>query len=107
MLPAGVNDQGDVFILGYAVVSLFVLYVFHTELTAERGSTSLLILAAVAAIVMVGTDVFGKALFLHALELPVQTIAASLLMLAFVRRYYEVRDIPLRSITPPELAVTR
>jgi hypothetical protein len=61
------------------------------ELVAPRDSATFLALAAAASIVMVLTDAFAHARALKAVELPAQTLAATLLMFAFVSRYREVR----------------
>jgi hypothetical protein len=108
LLPTGKNAPDDVFVLAYAVVSIFILYVFHTELVAERGSTALLMAAALAAIVMVLSDAFAHALVLKALELPAQTLADSLLMFAFLRRYREVQALEAQpSVIRQEIMVGR
>jgi hypothetical protein len=92
VIPGGTNAPDDIFILGYAFIGVGVLYVFHTELVAERGSTALLAVAAVSAIVMVLTDAFAHALALKAVELPAQTLADTFLMFAFLTRFLEVRS---------------
>ncbi|HLF76968.1 MAG TPA: hypothetical protein VJB57_05700 [Dehalococcoidia bacterium] len=108
VIPGGLNSPDDIFILMYAVISIFILYVFHTELVAPRGSTALLIAAAVAALIMVASDVFARSLALQAIELPAQTLADSLLMFAFISRYREVRAIAVRAEVPNQkLAMTR
>lgn len=92
-LPGGTNSPDDILVLGYAVVGIAVLYVFHTELVADRASSALLLCAALSAIVMILCDAFAHNLALKALELPAQTLADTLLMFAFVTRYREVRAL--------------
>jgi hypothetical protein len=97
LMPIGTNATDDIFILSYAVVAVFVLYIFHTELVAPRASSGLLVAAAVSSVVMVLTDAFARSLALQALELPAQTLAATLLMFAFIARYREVRQAEVSS----------
>ncbi|MGE0056844.1 MAG: hypothetical protein AB7T32_02550 [Dehalococcoidia bacterium] len=106
LLPGGTNSKDDILVLGYAVIGVTVLYVFHTELVANRASSALLLGAALAAIVMILCDAFAHALALKALELPAQTLADTLLMFAFVTRYREVRALANESQTAIETCVT-
>jgi hypothetical protein len=89
-LPIPLNMPDDLLILGYGVVGVAVLYVFRMEVFANRPSATLLQLAAVAAIVMVVTDVFATSITLQAIEYPAQTLANALLALAFIVRLREV-----------------
>jgi hypothetical protein len=90
-LPNATNSADDLLVIGYAVVGVATLVVFRMELVAPRDSATFLALAAAASIVMVLTDAFAHARALKAVELPAQTLAATLLMFAFVSRYREVR----------------
>jgi hypothetical protein len=92
VMPGISNSPDDIFMLVYAAISLAILYVFHTELVAVRGSSALLLGAALAAIVMVITDAFAHAPGLKAIELPAQSVADSMLLAAFVARYREVKS---------------
>ncbi len=106
MLPGGTNSPDDILVLGYAVVGIAVLYVFHTELVADRASSALLLGAALSAIVMILCDAFAHNLALKALELPAQTLADTLLMFAFVTRYREVRALATETATTIDSPVT-
>lgn len=89
-VPILANLNGDMLILGYAVAGLVVLLTFRAEVFSGRPSATLLQLGAVAAVIMVAVDGFATALALKALEFPAQTLACSLLMLAFVIRRLEI-----------------
>ena len=89
-LPVAVNMPDDILVLGYAVIGVAVLYVFRMEVFSDRPSATLLQVAAVAAVVMVLSDVFARSLALMALEYPAQTLANGFLALAFAVRLREV-----------------
>ena len=89
-VPVVTNVSSDMLVLSYAAVGLAVLTVFRSEVLADRPSATLLQLAAFSSIVMVLTDAFATTESLEALEFPAQTIACSLLLLAFGVRYLEV-----------------
>jgi hypothetical protein len=89
-LPLATNMPDDLLVLSYAFLGLALLFVFRMELFEDRASATLLQAAGLASLVMVTTDAFTTARFLLALEYPAQTLASSLLLLAFVVRYLEV-----------------
>ena len=91
-MPRFANNVDDLLVLSYAAAGIATLYVFQMELRARRNSTTLLYMAAAASIVMVLCDAFAKTVALEALELPMQTLAVTLLMFAFVARYREVKE---------------
>ena len=99
MLPGVTNMPDDLLILGYAVVGVSVLYMFRMELLSTRASSTLLLLAAIAAVLMVTTDAFATTPALKALEFPSQTLATMLLMFAFARRFIEVRAMMPVAVT--------
>jgi hypothetical protein len=86
------NMPDDLLVLGYAVVGVSVLYMFRMELLSERASSTLLLLAAISAAIMVATDAFATTNELKALEFPTQTLASMMLLFAFARRFQEVRQ---------------
>jgi hypothetical protein len=87
-----VNNLDDLLILSYALVGICVLYMFRMELLSRRASSTLLLFAAVSAVLMVATDAFATTPELKALEFPTQTLASMMLMFAFARRFQEVRQ---------------
>jgi len=93
VLPGVTNMPDDLLILGYAVIGVSVLYMFRMELLSARASSTLLLFAAIAAVLMVTTDAFATTPALKALEFPAQTLATMLLMFAFARRFQEVREM--------------
>ena len=99
MLPGVTNMPDDLLILGYAVVGVSVLYMFRMELLSTRASSTLLLFAAIAAVLMVTTDAFATTPALKALEFPSQTLATMLLMFAFGRRFIEVRAMMPVAVT--------
>jgi len=80
------------------LIGLAVLSVFRMELLEDRASSTLLQVAALAALVMVVTDAFATTRFLKALEFPSQTLSNGLLLLAFGVRYLEVTNPTLEPI---------
>jgi hypothetical protein len=102
LVPVATNSPDDLLVLTYAIAGVVTLLVFQMELRTHRTSTTLLHLAAVSSIIMVATDAFAFTTALKAMELPTQTLAASLLMFAFVTRFQEVRAA-LNEPRPPVL----
>jgi hypothetical protein len=91
LLPFGINMPDDILILAYAVVGVSAMFAFRMELFEDRPSATMLQFAALAALIMVATDVFATTRALKALEYPSQMLASGLLFVAFLMRYQEVR----------------
>ena len=67
-----------------------VLYIFRHELVAARPSSTLLLGAVGASMLMVAADAYGFGI-VRGLEFPAQVSAVGLLLLAFWTRSREVR----------------
>jgi hypothetical protein len=91
ILSDKVNSIDDIIILCYAGAGLLVLAVFRQEVFAGRESSVLLLVGAVFAALMVGSDAFGESNALKGVEFPAQTLAAGFLGLACVVRLLELR----------------
>jgi hypothetical protein len=91
-VPVVTNVSSDMLIIGYAVGGLATLFLFRMEIFSGRPSATLLQLAAVSSVVMVLVDGFGTTDAIKVLEFPTQTFACTLLMLAFLVRWLEVRQ---------------
>ena len=90
MIPMFTNTADDIITVFVGVTGLTVLYMFRNEVFARRASSALLVGGVAAAAVMTLTDVYGHGV-IRPLEFPAQVAASGLLMLAFTRRYFEVR----------------
>jgi hypothetical protein len=90
MIPMFTNTADDIVTVFVGISGLTVLYLFRNEVFAPRASSALLIVGVASAAVMTMTDVWGHGV-LRPLEFPAQVSAAGFLMLAFTRRYFEVR----------------
>jgi hypothetical protein len=91
-VPVVTNVSSDMLIVGYAVGGLATLFLFRMEVFSGRPSATLLQLAVVSSVVMVLVDGFGTTDAINALEFPTQTFACTLLMMAFLVRWLEVRQ---------------
>ena len=91
-VPVVTNVSSDMLIMAYAAVGLAVIVTFRMEVFSGRPSATLLQLAAVSSVIMVAVDGFATTDALKALEFPTQTFACSLLMVAFLVRWLEVRQ---------------
>ena len=91
-IPSITEEASDMLVLLYAFTGLAVIMIFRAELFSGRPSATLLMAAAAASVVMVLSDGFATTDVLMAFEYPTQTVANSLLMLAFAVRWLEVRQ---------------
>jgi hypothetical protein len=89
MPMAGALD--DAMILAFVITALSVLLVFKDELLAGRASSAVLLTGITVTGMAIGFDALGAGAWI-ALELPVQIVAAGLLMLAALLRLQEVRQ---------------
>ena len=92
MIPMFTNTADDIITVFVGVTGLTVLYMFRDEVFARRASSALLVGGVAAAALMTLTDVYGHGV-IRPLEFPAQVAASGLLMLAFTRRYFEVRAL--------------
>ena len=92
MIPMFTNTADDIVTVFVGVTGLTVLYLFRDEVFARRASSALLIAGVTAAAVMTLVDVWGHGA-IRPLEFPAQVSASGFLMLAFARRYFEVRGM--------------
>lgn len=90
LLPLHTGRLDDLIVLAYALMGVTTLYVFRFEVLRDRPSSTLLVLGFWASLIMVTTDAFATTTALKAVELPAQTLASSLLLLAFFARLNEV-----------------
>jgi len=91
-VPVVTQASSDMLVLGYAIGGLATIVLFRMEIFSGRPSATLLLLAAISSVVMVLVDGFGTTDAIRALEFPSQTFACTLLMLAFLVRWLEVRQ---------------
>jgi hypothetical protein len=99
MIPMFTNTADDIVTVFVGVTGLTVLYLFRDEVFARRASSALLIAGVTAAAVMTLVDVWGHGA-IRPLEFPAQVSASGFLMLAFTRRYFEVRSRRSTSVQP-------
>jgi hypothetical protein len=90
MVPLMTNTADDVITLAIGATGLITVWIFRAELLALRPSSALLAAGVAAAGLMTFTDVYGHGI-VRPLEFPAQMSACSLLLLANVARYVEVR----------------
>jgi hypothetical protein len=90
MVPLFTNTADDVITLAIGGTGLITVWIFRAELMALRPSSALLCAGVAAAGLMTFTDVYGHGV-VRPLEFPAQMSACSLLLLANVARYVEVR----------------
>jgi hypothetical protein len=89
-IPLFTNTADDIMTLTIAVTGLSVLYIFRHELVAPRPSSTLLLAAVGASMLMVATDAYGFGIN-RGLEFPAQVSAVGLLLLSFWARSREVK----------------
>jgi hypothetical protein len=92
MVPMFTNTADDIMTLTVAVTGLSVLYIFRHEIVAPRPSSTLLLGAVGASMLMVATDAYGFGV-VRGLEFPAQVSAVGLLLLSFWTRAREVRVV--------------
>ena len=107
VLPLFTNHADDFVTLGYGAVGLAVLALFRRELFAVRASSALLVAGVLASGLMLATDAYGHGV-MTTVEFPAQVMAVTLLLLAQLIRYGEVRAATAmpRPATSPAPAVT-
>jgi hypothetical protein len=88
MIPLFTNTADDIMTLTVAATGLSVLYVFRHELVAPRPSSTLLLGAVGASVLMVATDAYGFGV-IRGLEFPAQVSAVGLLLGSFWMRSRE------------------
>jgi hypothetical protein len=90
MVPLFTNTADDMLTLIIAATGGTIIYIFRNELVAPRASSTLLLGAVGASVLMVAADAYGFGI-LRGLEFPAQVSAVGLLLLAFWTRSREVR----------------
>jgi hypothetical protein len=89
VVPLFTNAADDMLTIAIAFTGLTVLYIFRHELVAPRPSSTLLLGAVGASVLMVATDAYGFGIS-RGLEFPAQVSAVGLLLLSFWARAREV-----------------
>jgi hypothetical protein len=85
------NSMDEVIVILYGLAGLTFLYVFRAEIVANRQSSTLLLVGALFAVVMILTDAFATSRPVKAVELPAPALAVASFLLAFLLRYRELR----------------
>jgi hypothetical protein len=89
-IPLFTNTADDIMTLMVATTGLMVLFIFRHELVAPRPSSTLLLGAVGASMLMVATDAYGFGV-VRGLEFPAQVSAVGLFLLSFWTRSREAR----------------